>query len=93
MVERAMRQGWRALSWVDARMNRLVGWRMNPLRTRKVWRDQLGLEESVPFEHLTSAQQDRLHRFCRRCWRDPDNESPRARRRRESLLAARGGGS
>lgn len=53
------------------------GWRLNPLRTRKVWRQTLGLESSVPFEHLTSAQQDRLHRFCRKAWHEPGDRPDR----------------
>ena len=38
------------------------GWKMNPLRTRMLWKRCTGSDSAVPFEHLTSAQQSRLFR-------------------------------
>ena len=39
-----------------------AGWRLNPLATRKIWRETLGRDEAVPFEHLDSREQSALFR-------------------------------
>jgi len=54
------------------------GWRINPLKARAIWRRLLGMDRPAPFEHLETAQQDRLHRFCRSAWREPGERPQRA---------------
>lgn len=60
-----------------------AGWRLHPLRTRLLWKRCTGLESAVPFAHLDTAQQNRLHRALIAIWNRaerPLSGTPRRRR-------------
>jgi len=43
-------------------------WRENPLKLDFFYRRVLGRSRPASFEHLTRAEQDKLHRACRKIW-------------------------